>query len=675
MRRLFERDVSPDFEAPDPARPGNRRRLKVFLITFLSVLLLGQAWNLLRPPEYRASARIQLTPGGNAPLTQMMPAMVAGALAEVAAPLLGALNTGAVLDEAQRLSSRPVLEKVRLRLEAIGRSPEAQDGDVTGELQRMIAVEPQPGSGIIQLTATGAKPDKLALILNTLIDVYRQEQAAAHTEKSKDDVAQAKDELARLEAKVATKRTELEAFRLRHGVLSSERDENETLARAKGLTSALNTANEKLVIAESRLSSLRAAAESGKGGVLAKDNPTLAAMEQRASQTREQLRDMERTYTGDFMAMDPQSRALRARLAELERQIAETRAGARQAAITEAEEEVDSTRATMARLREQLAADRKGAQGFLSSFSQARELENDLTQLEVVRRTAVERLAKMDASEHGLRPGLGVVELATVPLSPWQPNYLRDGLFILPAAFLLGLLAIGFVEVFNRPAPPAPGSTTFVLPSPYAPGAGNFLAEAHAAPALTQGQEVLALPGIILPRELEQHEVAALIKAGNREGRLVCAALLLGLSLEELCALRSGDVDSARLHVDGTAARDVGIPGWLAVAAHGAEAGSPLLHDARGAPLSFGDVAALVSAAAHDAGLDGAEEVTPEVLRHTAIAWLVRQGVRYSDLAGRIGRLSAEQVAAYGRLTPNTPRGPAGLEPPPMPALTATPPA
>ena len=670
LKRLLERDITPGFE--DGARRGNRRRFKVFATTFLAVLLLGQAWNLLRPAEYRASARIQIKPGNTLPQTMPGPT---GALAEVAAPGTTDSNTATILDEAQRLSSRPVLEKVRLRLDAMGRAPKTRDGDGTGELQRMISISPLPGSGIIQLTATGALPENLALILNTLVDVYRGELASTHASQSGAEVTQAREELARLEASVAAKRTELQDFRLRHGVVSSERDENESVARAKGLTTALNTANEKLAIAEARLRSTRAAAESGKGVVRAKDNPTLASMEQRASQTREQLRDMERTYTGDFMAMDPQARALRARLAELEKQIAEIRVSSRQAASAEAEEDVDSTRATVARLREQLAAERQGAQGFLASFSQAKELENDLTQLEVVRRTTVERLAKMDAGENGLRPSLGVVEMAVIPQSPWQPDYLRDGLLILPAAFLLGLAAMGFVELFNRTAPPGPMSAAFVLPQPV--GDHGLLDRQEAAPALPRMPPVLGLPGVILPRELDQIEAAALLKACNREGRLACVALLLGLSIEEVCGQRAGNVDSdARsLHVEGTAARDIALPDWLAsfLAPHAGGSDAPLLHDARGEPLSPADVAALVSAAAHDAGLDWAEEVTPDVLRHTAIAWLVRQGLRYSDLAGRVGRLSAEQVAAYGKLAPEIPRGIAGLEVPLMPALAANP--
>ncbi|MBK8745233.1 hypothetical protein [Propionivibrio sp.] len=91
------------------------------------------------------------------------------------------------------------------------------------------------------------------------------------------------------------------------------------------------------------------------------DNPTLAAIEQRISTTREQLRNMERTYTPDFMAMDPTARTLRASLTELERQLTSTRLSSQQAAMADAEEQASGARATVERLRGQIANKRHEA--------------------------------------------------------------------------------------------------------------------------------------------------------------------------------------------------------------------------------------------------------------------------------------------------------------------------
>jgi site-specific recombinase XerD len=56
--------------------------------------------------------------------------------------------------------------------------------------------------------------------------------------------------------------------------------------------------------------------------------------------------------------------------------------------------------------------------------------------------------------------------------------------------------------------------------------------------------------------------------------------------------------------------------------------------------------------AAHDAGIADARDVTPAALRHTYIAFLVRQGARFADITRRVGSLDADQLAEYSVLAP-----------------------
>ena len=57
--------------------------------------------------------------------------------------------------------------------------------------------------------------------------------------------------------------------------------------------------------------------------------------------------------------------------------------------------------------------------------------------------------------------------------------------------------------------------------------------------------------------------------------------------------------------------------------------------------------------AAHDAGLERVHEITPQTLRHTYIAFLARQGIRFADLAQVVGQLPAAALAAYSALAPS----------------------
>lgn len=645
-KRVF--DVSRQAEAEAEARRSNRRRLTVFLVVFAVTLVPGLAWNLLRPGEYRANARVQITAG------------TVSARAEPAAPALAAAEPPAqkidLLTQAQILTSRTLLEEVVRRLVKEGQALASAGADPIAELQNSVRAMPVPGTDIVELEAVGASPERLARIVNTLIDSYRDQLFSSHGSASLGAVGNLRGEVENLGTIIANKRAQLAGFRLRSGVVSSERSENEALARIKGLSESLNKANEEAAKAESRLHTLRESAASGKSPVLARDNPTLASIEQRISATREQLRDMERTYTPEFMAMDPVARASRARLAELEQQLSRNRLSSQQAALAAAEEDVAGARATVERLRGQIEAQRRVAQAFSGSFHEAQALEDDLARLEAARRSASERLAKLEASESSRLPTLTLIEAASVPGKPWRPDYLRDGLLNLVASFLLGLLAIWFIELFNRSPAPAPAMpTAVVVPQPWmspdmamaAPRSMPELGHDPADPAVA-----LLSGGATLPRELTQEEVRSLLAGADGDGRLLCTVLLLGLTVDELRELTIGDVDLAtlQLKVRGASERSLPLPAWLAsplARYSGEDPDKPLFGNSLGQPPNASDINARITCCALDAGLQAAATVSPEVLRHTFIANLMRQNVRFSELAALVGKLGSDELAAY----------------------------
>jgi site-specific recombinase XerD len=78
----------------------------------------------------------------------------------------------------------------------------------------------------------------------------------------------------------------------------------------------------------------------------------------------------------------------------------------------------------------------------------------------------------------------------------------------------------------------------------------------------------------------------------------------------------------------------------------------PILREASSEPASLDSLATQLLCAAHDAGIERVDEVTPAALRHTYIAFLVRQGARFADLAQWVGPLPAETLAAYSALAP-----------------------
>jgi polysaccharide biosynthesis transport protein len=619
-------------ESARRARQGNRRRLLVFGLTLAAALLVGQAWNFSRPSEYQASTRLQVN------------------LPELGKAGLSA--SSAYATKLQLFNSRPMLAKLADALFQAGLPSAALGTDAPGQLRSMLQVLPVQGSEVVELRAVGTDPRLLAEMLNALPQVLQQDIASRQLSEAEAQLAVARQELARLESTAAERRSKLDAFRQRVGVLA-ERDDNEAVARTKGLNSALDVAVEKEAAAAARLSAVTQAVEQGKSSSQVRTDPALTALETRAHQTREELKELERGYTPAFTALDPRARALKARLVELEGQIVQQRGISQQAALQSAREEHAGAQAQVERLRAQLGAARPAAAKTAMQFAQAKVLEDDLAQVDKLRRELLERVARLEADEQRRVASVSVVEVATVPSAPFRPEHGRDAAIVLAIASVLALIVMGTVEAFNRspPVAPSPGSTTLVLTPGWSADQAQ-LGHQAAGPASMLAAPVAPPSAAALPAPvsvLGQPDAAALLAAASGPTRFLCAAGLMGLTMREVLSLRPQDLDREAqfLRVGGQWTRRLPTPPWLPKLLSAQPQGADtVLHDAAGQALGESDVAAMVISAALDAGLDGAAAITWDMLRNTCIDWLVGQGLRYAELPRLVGRVDAELLRA-----------------------------
>ena len=648
MREIDPAELGPAYGLE--TQRANRRRLRVFLGVFLLIAAVGLAWDFLRPAEYRATARLQITPPSMRP---------SPGPATPGAPVEAASQEGRqqFLTEVQTLTSRPLIERVAERLRGAGHDLGRLGLDPILGLQSSLTVNAVEGTQVVELAAVGAEPELPAALLVGIGEVYREHVAQTYRESTTEAAASADEEVLRLQDAVAAKRRSVEEFRVRHGIVSPEREENSILAEMQGLAATQKDANKRLAEAEGRAESLRAAAAQGKGVVRAKDNPTLAALEARASQIREELREMGRRFTPDYLDMDPQARALRVRLAELEEQIKAQRAAGQSSALDEAEQELAAARESSRRLQQQIAASRQQVGAFAARFSQFRSLQEELAQLEKAYQDAQQRQARLGATQRSRAPALQILEQAVVPKEPWRPHYWRDAALVLGGALLAALGAMGLVELFNRPAPrPSVLVTQPVL-------AGTLLAEqrtgqlAHMAstPRLAIDERPRLAAPLALPRELTTAEAGALLRGADADARCAAALLLSGLSTDEALALRWADVDAGgTIRLGGAQPRTLPLaPAALALLGERRIDGDArLLAGADGGPLTAEALAAKLLVAAHDAGLEGAHEIGPQALRHTYLAYLVRQAARFADITRIVGPLEADLLSAYSQLAP-----------------------
>lgn len=639
-----------DLNGPDGAserrdsdvRRANRRRLVVFLSVFLLVSVIGLLWCFLRPAEYRATSRLQITPAAVAPPAESTtPAPASG---EADRPFL---------TEVQALTSRPLIEQVAERLRSAGHDLSHLGVDLVLGLQATLTARRVEGTQVVELAAVGPKPELPAALLIGISELYREQIARSYQATTSETTALAAEEATKLEAAVAEKRREMEAFRVRHNIVSPEREENSILAEIRGLSMNMKDAHKRVAEAEGKVNALRAAAAEGKGVVRARDNPTLANLEQRASQLRETLREMQRQYTPEYLALDPQARNLRTRLTELEEQMKAQREVSVSNGLIEAEEELSSARESAARLQGQIADGRQRVGQFAARFGQYKSLNDELKELEKTYQAALQRKARLEATERARKPAVQVLEQAALSTDPWRPLYWRDAGLIVGGALLLALAAMWLVELFNRSEPqPSVVVTQPIFAGTLGHSAQQAMGLAHARPdVLTVNDTPLLTQARPLPRELSIEESTALLRAADRETQRALALLFSGLAPEEAIALCWRDFEPARgtLRVGGAAGRVVQLCATAArlFARAPSDDKQPILNGATAESL-----AAQLLCAAHDAGLERVQEIGPEAVRHSYIAFLVRQGARFADLTRWVGSLDADLLSAYSALAP-----------------------
>ena len=409
-----------------PLAQSKNWRLLVFSAVFFVFAAGGLIYNYTRTAEYRAGARVEIVPAEKLP-------------GEPSAPVV--LSSGPdspFLTEVQLLTARASLEEVVKRIPRAGYAGALTGSDPVLDLQKMISTEPVSGTQVLQLWAVGRKPELLPFVLNELIAIYQTQLGERFVDSATDALDQAREETRKYKTAIVKLRSELEGFRNKYGIVSKERDENEATARAKGLNTAINTAEEKAIAAQSKLGSLRAAIAAGKATTRAKDNPTLAAMEQRLSQAREELKQFERRYTAAYLARERDVIALKTKIPELEEQIKREREASEQANLSDAEQEVAQTQEALASLRRQLSGDKHNVQSFSARLTEYSALQTQLGGLEKLHDAASERLVKIEAREGARKPKLRVIQSASVPDDPWRPNYHRDAAIVVASALILG---------------------------------------------------------------------------------------------------------------------------------------------------------------------------------------------------------------------------------------------
>ena len=617
-------------------RQRNRRRLILFLSVLIASLLISLAYTFLRPAVYQSKATLLVTPP-----------VIDEQLGDIS-------NSQHVELERQVLLGHAMLSTTLDNLAAEG--GQTDDDEITlARLDEMLDVVPVNDTHLIELIATGSDKERLPVILGVWLETYMDSHGEAFVNESASEAADITRQLDEVRQKVDTKRVELEQYRSNYDIVSMERNENRILKRLNGLTDSLNTINEEKVAAQARVNAIRAALAQGRPVGSDRTQASLVSLEDRLVDIQEQIEELEREFTPQYMSMDPRIDALLKKKKLLEDKISKKRQEGGDIALAEAQQDLATARQSISSLQQQLDDQKQKVMEFTTRFAEHEALQEELSLLETQYRDVQQRQLQMEVNKKRLFSQVTVRVPPFLPDRPVYPFYMRDAGISVLVSFLLALLSVWFYDFMNRPVRGAavpnlqPVFVSAPEPDVLEQVAGDRLSYIQTPRALEQQ----------LPRELSDIEVLAQLEAAGPDTRLLIVCLLTGLNPDEISGLRWGDIDldSDTLHIHNQSGRAIVMSQPLRVAIadympSDPDPDAPVWQDAVCEALSDSDLEALIACAAHDAGLTRPSEVTARTFLHTYIAHLVRKGVKLSELDKVVGKISPKVLAAYGVFSP-----------------------
>lgn len=609
------------------------KRVIVFLTTFLTTLLVGESYNFLRPAVYRSSATL---------LTVAKPHIDQSS---------GEADIQHVSIQRHILTGTPLLTETARRLRQTD-AIQSADPVMVNDIRNMLVVTPVEDTNLVELQAEGHDPNILHLLVNTWIDVYLDARAQ-EVQKSTDDTTSALTEEYRgLKKKIETKQEQLKSFRKQYDIVSMEREENEVLSRLRGLNASLNKTNEASVTAKARLNAIKQAIADGKPVVPDREKQSLAGLEQRAQLLQERATEASKQYTPNYIKLQPALRAIPEQLRNLEKKIQVKLDSGKKFMLSEAEQDYSSAIQSLNAIHQQLNDLKKEASEFSSNFAEHEALVEELSGLELIYRQTKERLARLEVKRNEKYPQVDVVEWAFRPEQPIRPHYFRDAGIVLVASLLLGIFAVWLYEYLTRQVKTASGITLSGIHVYGNSGAQQL--ENNLITAQLEQQSTQALPNPF-PRELSKHEIKVLLANADIKGRQLIFFLLIGLTVDEAANLSKEDfnMENSEFNISGRNSRT--IPFGPSVRALIVDSGElPAWHSST-ATEDIAALAALITCIAIDSGLPQPEQIDVHSLRHSYILYLVRQGLKLSELVELVGPMPTPTLAAYGQFSPPGP--------------------
>ncbi len=640
-------------------KPWYQHRTLIFLISFLLSLALGLTYVYSRPEIFRSYASL-LTVAQTAIDEESSKADIQH-----------------VMIQKQILGGQELLNQTLIRMqEQAKENPETSSknhlmvADLSiGKLHKILSVNTIPNTNLVELAATGYEPKLLVAAVNTSIDVYLNMRAEEIRQTTGITVDILQEELDGLKDSILTKRGELEEFRRANNITSLGRAnmfDNQSMAHFKGLNRSLNKATEEAIKTKSHLDAIHKAISLGNVVVPSEDKRELRILELRLKKLHDELEKFDQKYTRSYLELNPNLNGLPKQIKELEEKIQQKKNEGKSIVLTDAEQNAEAAQQTLIEIKKQLEAHKMEANEFSAKFAKNEALLSDLEGLEKLQRESHERFVQIKAKQAEKYPQVKVITRAYLPREPISPNYIRDALIALVGSLLVGLFCVWLVSFLGRKEQQSPVIAITEERRDYPQATGIDHHYTHTLDHQKQAQLLDSAPSIpasldqektdtiepLIIQELNDNDLENLLESSDIKSQQVIALLLSGLSLKEITELETSDIDFKQnlIHVSGENERILPLNKGLKSLFNHIDPHLAWEEET----ISESTLESMLVYAAVDAGMSESHTINSRSISDSYIIYLIKQGIRLSELDQIIGSIAPTELLKYRHFSPES---------------------
>lgn len=224
-----------------------RSRLKIFLTTFLVIVIGTIVVNLLLPKTYKATSTLVLNIKGVDPITGMsLPAQLMPGFMPTQVDIVSSMNVaGKVVDDLKLTEGEEIRKKFQREAHGEGLIRDW----MSGLLLRNLEAIPSRESNVLDISFKAADPQFAATVANAFATEYRLTSIQLKVEPAKEAANYINEQIKVLREKLEVAQNNLSKFQQDHGMVTSD-------ARIDGLdveSARLNELSAQLVNAQSQL--------------------------------------------------------------------------------------------------------------------------------------------------------------------------------------------------------------------------------------------------------------------------------------------------------------------------------------------------------------------------------------------------------------------------------------